>query len=458
MDNLPRQLQACRQLFSTGITKSYEWRIARLQRLKAALLAHEEDIYTALATDLKKGKEEVWVTETGFALTELNKTISHLKKWMRPRRIPTNLLNLPSSSRVYKEPLGTVLIIGPWNYPLQLLLTPLIGALAAGNTVVVKPSEFAPATAAVISSIIGDAFDPSEVLFVEGDGATVIPSMMEQFVFNHIFYTGSTAVGRIIYQAAARDLIPVTLELGGKSPCIIEDDANIEVAARRIMMTKFSNAGQMCVAPDYILVHSSRKELFIRECKKALLAFFGDNPQASSEYGKIINEKQFDRLAGYLSQGTAVTGGGSDRASLYIAPTLLDNVSPASPLMKEEIFGPLLPLISFEERSEAESIIALNPDPLAFYIFTSSRSNEKYWISRIPFGGGCVNNAALHLTNPSLPFGGRGASGIGKYHGRYSFDTFSHEKGVMRTPTWLDPSIKYPPFKGRLNLFRKLIR
>lgn len=457
MDLLPL-LNNCRARFNRGDTRSAEWRIASLKALKEALLAFEQEIYTALQTDLGKGPEEVWITETGFVLTEINMAIRNVRRWMKPQRKPTNLLNLPSSSKVWTEPLGTVLIIGPWNYPLQLLLVPLAGALAAGNTVVLKPSEFAPATAAVMKRIIERAFSSDEVLYAEGEGAIVVPQMMEQFVFDHVFYTGSTAVGRMIYQLAAKSLVPVTLELGGKSPCVIEADAEVRVAARRIMMTKFSNAGQMCVAPDYVLIHESRKAEFISECKKALKDYFGEDPQQSSEYGRIINYKQFHRLQSYLQYGKVVHGGSADEGKLYFAPTIMEEVRIDSALMQEEIFGPILPVIAFTKREEALQIIRANANPLAFYVFTGSTRTEKFWISSVPFGGGCVNNAALHLTNHQLPFGGRGFSGTGKYHGRYSFETFSHQKAVMKTPTWFDPAIKYPPFKGKLNLFRKLIR
>jgi aldehyde dehydrogenase (NAD+) len=285
-----------------------------------------------------------------------------------------------------------------------------------------------------------------------------VPEMMNNFVFDHVFYTGSTAVGKIIYQMAATNLVPVTLELGGKSPCIVEDDASIKVAAKRIAMTKFSNAGQMCVAPDYVLVKQSKKEALVDEIKKVLKQFFGDDAGTSENYGKIINEKQFDRLLTYLGDGKIIVGGKSDRSKLYIEPTLLDHIDLNSKIMHDEIFGPLLPIIGFDDMAEALKIIAANKNPLAFYVFTSSRKKEKAWLNAVPFGGGCVNNASWHLTNHNLPFGGRGFSGTGHYHGRFSFQTFSHSKAIMKTPTWFDPAIKYPPFKGKLKLFKWVIR
>jgi len=458
MNNPGQQLETCRHFFRSGATRPLAFRRERLLALRAALYKYEEAIYDALRADLHKGPEEVWITETGFVHTEISLVLKKLRSWMKPQRVKTNLVNLPSASRVLSEPLGVVLVIGPWNYPLQLLFMPLVGAIAAGNCVVLKPSEFAPATAAVMKRIIGDTFPPEYVLFTEGDGAVVVPELMNAFTFDHVFYTGSTSVGRLVYKMAADKLVPVTLELGGKSPCVIEADADIRVAAKRIMMTKFSNAGQMCVAPDHVLIHHTREQEFIDECRKALLHFFGEEAMASTEYGRIINRRQFDRLAGYLQEGKAALGGRYDATNLYIEPTLLTQVNIDSPVMREEIFGPLLPVIPFSKRAEAIAIIERNPNPLAFYIFTGSRANETWWLESISFGGGCVNNAALHLTNHALPFGGRGFSGTGKYHGRYSFDTFSHQKAVMRTPTWFDPAMKYPPFKGKLNLFRRIIR
>jgi aldehyde dehydrogenase (NAD+) len=425
--------------------------------LKRAVEANEEAIYAALEADLHKSREECWVTENGFFLTELKDVLANLKKWMEPEPVPTNLLNLPSSSKVLREPLGVVLVIGPWNYPFQLLFTPLIGALAAGNCVVLKPSEFAPATAKIMQQIIESCFPPEQVLYVPGDGAAVIPEMMNHFTFDHVFYTGSTAVGKIIYKMAAEKLVPVTLELGGKSPAVVEADANIMVAAKRIAMPKYSNAGQMCVAPDYVLVHQSRQPELIKALQQVIPQFYGTDSAKEEGYGRIINEKQFNRILGYLKDGTIVYGGQHNAADLYIAPTVMVDIAPDAPVMKEEIFGPILPVIPFNTMEEARAIIAQNPNPLAFYVFTSSADKEKAWLEAVPAGGACVNSASLHLTNPNLPFGGRGFSGTGAYHGKYSFDTFSHRKAVMKTPTWFDPSLKYPPFTGKLKLLKWLV-
>jgi aldehyde dehydrogenase (NAD+) len=452
------QLNALRRYYESGITRSASFRKEGLKKLKDSILQYENELYDALYADLKKSPEESWVTELGIVINGIKSALRNLDSWMSPERVATNFLNLPSSSRIMKEPLGVVLIIAPWNYPFQLLLNPLVGAIAAGNCVVLKPSEFAPATESVMKKLIEDVFPKEYILYAMGEGQIVLPAMMNGFRFDHVFYTGSTAVGKIIYKMAADKLVPVTLELGGKSPCIVESDADIKTAARRIAVTKFSNAGQMCVAPDYVLVHASRKEALVAAIKKSVVQFFGDKPENSSSYGKMINEKQFNRVIAYLSEGNILYGGRSDKKELFIEPTLLDNVSLQDPIMKDEIFGPVLPVLPFNNKEEALKVINHNPDPLAFYVFTSSSSKEKDWLNSVSFGGGCVNNASWHFTNHHLPFGGRGFSGTGNYHGKYSFDTFTHRKAVMKTPNWFDPNIKYPPFKGKLRLFKWVLR
>ncbi|HMG68604.1 MAG TPA: aldehyde dehydrogenase [Chitinophagaceae bacterium] len=451
------QLESTRDYYKTGHSRPYSFRYQQLKKLRSSILKHEKDLHEALYSDLKKNAEESWVTETGFLLSEINAALKNLRQWMQPEKVGTNLVNFPSSSYILREPLGVVLIIGPWNYPLQLLFTPLVGAIMAGNCVVLKSSEFAPATSAIMKKIIEENFPEKYILYVEGDGAQVVPAMMNNFRFDHVFYTGSTTVGKIIYKMAAEQLVPVTLELGGKSPCVVESDANIKVAARRIAMTKFSNAGQMCVAPDYVLVHKSIQEPFVKALKETLVHFFSQDPSTDYSYCKIINEKQFNRLITYLNNGTIVHGGRHDAATLYIEPTIMENILPGTPIMKDEIFGPILPVISFERFEEAKSIIDQNPNPLAFYVYTSSNKKERQWLQEVPAGGTCVNNSSWHLTNHYLPFGGRGNSGMGQYHGKNSFETFSHRKAVMKTPTWFDPNIKYPPFKGKLWLFKKVV-
>jgi aldehyde dehydrogenase (NAD+) len=452
------KLEKLRHYFNSRSTRSYSARKVQLKKLSNSILKYENDLYAALYSDLKKSKEETWVTEIGMVMAELRTAIRYLANWMEPEKVATTLVNFPSSSKIVKEPLGVVLIIGPWNYPFQLLFNPLIGAIAAGNCAVVKPSEFTPATNEVMKMIITETLPNDYILFVEGNGEDVIPAMMKEFRFDHIFFTGSTTVGKLIYKMAAEKLMPVTLELGGKSPCVVESDANINVAARRIAVAKFSNCGQMCVAPDYILVQASVKEKLIAALKQSIIQFFTEQPADDYNYGKIINEKQFNRLVSYLADGEVIHGGSINKEKLYIAPTLLTNIKPEATIMKEEIFGPLLPIISFETVEEAKAIIAQHPNPLSFYVFSSSSKKQKQWLSEIPAGGMCINNCSWHLTNHHLPFGGRGFSGTGCYHGKYSFETFSHKKAVMKTPTWFDPAIKYPSLKGKLKLFKWVVR
>jgi aldehyde dehydrogenase (NAD+) len=447
-----------RRFFQSGATRSYHWRRLQLQLLHQAIRAEETDIHEALYADLKKSPEESYATETGLVLAEIRHTLKHLAKWMRPQRTGTNLVNYPAASRVYRDPLGVVLIIAPWNYPFQLSLVPLAAALAAGNTVLLKPSEWAPATAAVIERLITRIFPADLVRVVSGDGATVVPGLIKNFRFDHIFFTGSVPVGQAIYRLAAEQLIPVTLELGGKSPVIVEKDANLRVAARRIIVGKFINAGQTCVAPDYLLVHADVRAELLARLRETITAFYGPNPRESRDYGKIINEKQFDRLVGFLADGNPLCGGDHDRSSLYIGPTLLTDVNPAAPVMGEEIFGPLLPVFSYQTTEEAMAFVRRHPDPLAFYLFTANGKVEQTWIEGLAFGGGCINNTDWHFANPHLPFGGIGKSGIGAYHGKYSFDLFTHPKAVMKTPTVIDPAIKYPPFKGKMKWFKRFIR
>ena len=397
--NAKEATEKMRVYFKTGATKSYEFRKEQIQKLKITIQKYEIEIFEALNKDLRKSKEESYISENGFVLSEASSVIKHLKGWMAPQKVSTNWFNFPSKSFVMAEPLGVVLIISPWNYPLNLLFTPLIGAIAAGNCVVVKPSEMATATTAITKKIIEETFDKQYILFTEGDGATVVPELMNNFIFDHVFYTGSTAVGKIIYELAAKNLVPVTLELGGKSPCIIESDADVKVAAKRITMTKFLNAGQTCVAPDYLLVHESVKEKLVAAIIESIKKFFGDDVQKTPFFGRIINEKQFARIEKYLGNVKILSGGKTDKNDLYIEPTLLEISDTGNTVMQEEIFGPVLPVISFTNMQDAVKIIEQNKNPLAFYLFTSSKEKETTWLNAVAFGGGCINNAALHLAN-----------------------------------------------------------
>ena len=450
-------ITSLRAYFMAGATQPFEFRLLQLQRLKKAVLENEKQLYAALYADLKKTDEDAWATEVGFFLSELNHTMKHLKDWMEPKSVATNLVNMPSTSYTIHEPLGVVCIIAPWNYPFQLLFTPLVGAIAGGNCVVLKPSEFAPATAKLMGKIVESLFPENYIQYLEGDGATVLPPLLTDNRFDHIFYTGSTAVGKIIYKYAAEQLVPVTLELGGKSPAVITSDANLRVAARRLANPKFSNCGQMCIAPDYVLVPSDLKDNLIKELIIALQSFYGADAATSEHYGKIINDKQWLRITSYLGDGEIVYGGKSNREKLFIEPTIMTGVHADAKIMQEEIFGPILPILTYESNEEALAIINKNPNPLAFYVFTENKADEQYWLTNVPSGGACVNNATMHITNHDLPFGGRGFSGTGGYHGQQSFDTFTHTKSVLKTPTWIDPGFKYPPYKGKAWLLKRLI-
>lgn len=447
-----------RTYFESGATLSYEFRKKQLLLFRDVIIKYENEINTALYTDLKKSKEETWASETGLLMSEIRNAIKNLREWMTPENVSSGLTTFPSSAKIYKDPLGIVLIIAPWNYPLQLLLIPFAGAIAAGNCVVLKPSELAPATEKIIVKIIEETFSENYVKVIAGDGSEVVPALMNQFKFNHIFYTGSTMVGREIYKHAANDLIPVTLELGGKSPCIVYEDADISVASKRIIMGKFLNAGQTCIAPDYILVQDAVKNKLLDELKKTIQRFYTNDPSNSNDYGKIINENRFNKLTSYLKQGKIFFGGKYDKDKLHIDPTILIDVSLSDAVMKEEIFGPILPVLCFNTTEEAMQIVRQNENPLSFYLFTKNKKTQEEWIKKIPFGGGCINNTVWQFANENLPFGGIGNSGLGAYHGKNTFNVFTHLKPVLKTSTFIDPQVKYPPFKGKLKWFKKLIR
>jgi len=457
MPDLNSALKNLREFYGSGATLSYEFRKKQLEAFEKVIKKYDDEINTALYTDLKKSKEEVWATETGLLVGEIRNAIKNLHKWLKPKKVSTGLVTFPSTAKIYRDPLGVVLIIAPWNYPLQLLLIPLVGAIAGGNCAMLKPAEHAPATEAIIKKIIEEIFPGNYINVVTGNGAEIVPAMINNFRFDHIFYTGSTAVGREIYKLAAKGLVPVTLELGGKSPCIVYADADIKVAARRIILGKFLNAGQTCIAPDYVLVHETVKDTLLNELKDAIQIFYTHDPSSSYDYGKIISKNRFKKLAGYLAKDKIFYGGKSDESSLYIEPTILTNVSLDDDTMKEEIFGPILPVLSFATTAEAMQIVQQNENPLALYLFTSNNGTEKEWMKKIPFGGGCVNNTVWHFGNEHLPFGGIGDSGLGAYHGKNTFHVFTHAKPVLKTATWPDPSLKYPPFKGKMKWFKKLI-
>lgn len=453
---VPR-LEAHKQFFETGETKDVAFRLKQLELLKKAIIKHEKEINEALAADLGKSVFEAYTSEIGYVLDSISFFMKNVKRWAKPRKVKTPLVHLGSKSFIYPEPYGTVLIVGPFNYPFQLVIEPLIGALAAGNCVVLKPSEFTPNVSRVLAKMIRENFEERYVSVVEG--GKEVTSALIHAPFDYIFFTGSVEVGKIVMKAAAENLVPVTLELGGKSPCIVDKDANLDVAAQRIVWGKFMNVGQTCVAPDYLLVHRDVEEQFVQKLTDTLLSFYGQEPKESKDYGRVVNERQLDRLVSLLDEEKVVHGGEYEREQLYMAPTLMKDVKWEDKVMQEEIFGPILPVIPFNELSEAIAKINSKPKPLALYLFTESSAVEEKVIQGVSYGGGCINDTVTHLANPYLPFGGVGPSGIGAYHGKDSFETFSHKKSVLKKSTKLNASFIFPPYSEKsLNLIRKVMK
>jgi aldehyde dehydrogenase (NAD+) len=445
-------VQQQKDFFRSQETKDIAFRKASLIRLREELIRREKDITDAIYADFRKPEFESVATETGIVFIELDRTLAKLNSWAKPKRVWPVLLNFPASSRIYSEPYGTTLIISPWNYPFQLAMSPLIGAVAAGNTVVLKPSELTSHTAKVISGIITSVFNKDHVCVVEGDAGVAERLLQERW--DYIFFTGSVAVGKIVAKAAALNLTPVTLELGGKSPCIIDKTANLELAARRIAWGKFINGGQTCIAPDYIVIDALVKYDFIAHLKNEITRFYGNDPSKSNDFPRIINKRNFDRLKRMIVSENILMGGETDEKTLYISPTLIDNPDPESEAMKDEIFGPVLPVLSFIDEVDIDRILSAYEKPLSFYIFSGNRKFIKRLIRRFSFGGGTVNDTAVHFADHRMPFGGVGFSGIGAYHGRYSFDAFSHKKGITRRYNWLDIPVRYPPYAGNLSLLK----
>ena len=457
MEGLKGKLLAVQRYYQSGVTKDPGFVREYLLKLKSVLIENEEEIYHALYTDLRKNPAECYSTEIAVVMNEINFMLKNMDKLRKPQKTASSLVNFPSGSYLYPDPLGKVLIISPWNYPLNLSLTPLAGAIAAGNVVVLKPSEKSIATSQLIEKLIKMVFPEEYVLVVNGEGSVVIPDMMQEIRFDHIFFTGNNAVGKMIYKQAAENLIPVTLELGGKNPAIVTDSSNLKIAAKRIALAKFVNAGQTCLAPDYVIVHESVKHKFIEAIKLVIYNFYGDNPLESTEYGKLIEKNAFDRVIKYLNEGKIQMGGNYDEEKLMIEPTIITDLHENSALMKDEIFGPVLPVLGYSAKEDLDKILSAHGQPLGMYLFTKDKEIENQFIKNYSFGGGCINNAAMHFLNHNFPFGGIGSSGIGAYHGKFSFDRFTHYKPVLKTPEWPDPSIKYPPFKNKLKWFKKLL-
>jgi aldehyde dehydrogenase (NAD+) len=426
-----------------------------LIRLLHELDIQEESILNALYADFKKPAFEGLVTETALVKSELKFTIKNINKWAKRETVWPSLVNFPSTDFIYKEAYGKVLIISPWNYPFHLAMFPLIAAFAAGNQVTLKPSELTPNTSSIVAKIVSTVFEKSQVEVIEGGIDTASELLAKRW--DYIFFTGSVAVGKVVAKAAAIHLTPVTLELGGKSPCIVDETAVLRLAARRIVWGKFLNAGQTCVAPDYILVHANIKEQLVTYIKEEIVTAYGENPELSPDLARIINQKNFQRLERLLKEQEIITGGKLNENELYISPTLVNEPALESALMKDEIFGPILPILSYKNEEELEIILSKYEKPLALYIFSTSKYFIETCLSKYSFGGGCVNDIAIHLANRNLPFGGVGQSGMGAYHGKFSFDTFSNHKSIVKKANWLDIPIRYAPYRDKINWVRKLL-
>lgn len=442
--------------FYTGATKPIDFRIAQLERLKTMLKENEQDLLDAVYADFKKPAFETFGTEIGIVTSEINFAIKHLSDWVKPTKVSTSIVNFPSTNYILKEPFGSVLIIAPWNYPIQLSLLPLVGALAAGNTAIIKPSELTPNTSELLEKLIGDYFEPNIVIVFNG-GVETSSSLLD-LPFDYIFFTGSTRVGKIIMKKAAERLTPVTLELGGKTPCIIDETADLEISAKRIIWGKFVNAGQTCVAPDYLLVKELFKPQFIEYLKKALISLYGENIQESPDYPRIITSDHFERLSAFLSDGNVAFGGETDATSNYISPTILDNITWQDSVMQDEIFGPILPILTYTDLEDIVTQVRYAPRPLALYLFTDNDAVEKFVLENISFGGGAINDTIAQLGNHNLSFGGVGASGFGSYHGKASFDSFSHQKSIMKKSFLVDIPVRYAPYDGKMKWLKTIFR
>ncbi|HCY6240286.1 TPA: aldehyde dehydrogenase [Staphylococcus aureus] len=458
MNIIEQKFYDSKAFFNTQQTKDISFRKEQLKKLSKAIKSYESDILEALYTDLGKNKVEAYATEIGITLKSIKNARKELKNWTKTKNVDTPLYLFPTKSYIKKEPYGTVLIIAPFNYPFQLVFEPLIGAIAAGNTAIIKPSELTPNVARVIKRLINETFDANYIEVIEG-GIEETQTLIH-LPFDYVFFTGSENVGKIVYQAASENLVPVTLEMGGKSPVIVDETANIKVASERICFGKFTNAGQTCVAPDYILVHESVKDDLITALSKTLREFYGQNIQQSPDYGRIVNLKHYHRLTSLLNsaQMNIVFGGHSDEDERYIEPTLLDHVTSDSAIMQEEIFGPILPILTYQSLDEAIAFIHQRPKPLSLYLFSEDENATQRVINELSFGGGAINDTLMHLAIPKLPFGGVGASGMGRYHGKYSFDTFTHEKSYIFKSTRLESGVHLPPYKGKFKYIKAFFK
>lgn len=456
MNHFKELVEDQRTFFKLGNTLEYSYRREILKKMKKMLKDHESEIFYALKQDLNKSKHEAYVTELGFLYSEIDFALKNLKSWMAPEKVPTPLTHKGSKSYILKEPYGVVLVISPWNYPLHLALAPAISALAAGNCVIIKPSEHAKATSQLLASLIQTTFDMSLIHVVEGDVQTTQQLLKQKF--DYIFFTGSEKVAKEIMKAASEHLTPVTLELGGKSPAIIDRDAKINLSAKRIAWAKFTNAGQTCVAPDYLYVHDEIRFQFLKALVKHIKTLFGNYPLYNENYTKIINEKHFERLIDYLEDGSIIHGGNYDEETRLIEPTIMEKVTWEDKVMQEEIFGPILPIFTFKNLEEPLYTIKQKDKPLALYYFGENEKIQQQVIEFLSFGGGAINDALYQLGNPYLPFGGVGASGMGAYHGKYGFDTFSHEKSILKQTTKFDIPFRYPGSKFNTTIVKRVMK
>ncbi len=451
-----KYIEKQKEYFYSGATRSYEFRIEQLRKLKVAVKKREERILEALYKDLGKNSYEGYITEIGMIYEEIEFTLKRLKKWMKPQKVRTPIFQPFSKSMVYSEPRGVALIIAPWNYPFQLLMAPLIGAIAAGNTCLIKTSKNSPYTSKIIQEIIIDSFEDRYIHYIDGGNDEVMKVLEEKIDF--VFFTGSPKVGSQIMQKASKNLIPIVLELGGKSPAIIDKNADVKMAAYRLIWAKLLNSGQTCIAPDHVYIHQSIKDVFIKKATEVIEEFYGSDIAKSKDYGRIINTKQFDRLVSYLDKDKIVYGGSFDRNNLFIEPTIMDNISYEDKIMEDEIFGPILPLLIYEDINSIINEIKRKPKPLALYVYTSDNQVEEKIIREIQFGGGCINDSISHVSNPHLPFGGVGNSGMGSYHGKASFDTFSHKKSILKKSNFFNMKLPFPPYEGKIKIVKKLLK
>ncbi len=456
MKQIAEIVNDARSFFDAGATRDVAWRRDALKRLHKAIRLHAEDIQAALHSDLGKNAAEAYMTEIGTTLSNISHLIKHVRRYSRVRRASAGLALFPSKGYIVPEPYGVVLVMSPWNYPFLLCVDPVAEAVAAGNTVVLKPSKSSPATAGVIARIFAEVFDPGHVAVVDGPGVGDV--LLDQR-FDYIFYTGSPRIGKLVMRKAAEHLTPVTLELGGKSPVIVDQSADVDMAAKRIVYGKMMNSGQTCIAPDYVLIHRGLKDAFVQAFKKYSLQFMGDDPAMSADYPRMVSREHFDRVRGYLSQGRVLAGGRACEQSLKMEPTLLEVSDLSVAVMQEEIFGPVLPLIEVDGLQQAVDIINGKESPLALYVFAGGKAAVRRVVREIRYGGGCINDTLMHIVSPDMPFGGVGGSGMGAYHGRRGFDTFTHYKSVLKTPVLFDNPLRYPPFgSGKMSLIKRFLQ